>query len=112
MDGGQPVAETDVGCAKTPPAGAAPDPRAKERPRKAAMKPRTGDGPMEGTKEGRGIVMRGPLEGGGGLLVELNATAATDLVEALKVVLGWHRPEPISTQAPSDARGLCRARGC
>ncbi|HET9301476.1 MAG TPA: DUF3117 domain-containing protein, partial [Propionibacteriaceae bacterium] len=24
----------------------------------AAMKPRTGDGPMEVTKEGRGIVMR------------------------------------------------------
>ena len=28
----------------------------------AAMKPRTGDGPMEVTKEGRGIVMRVPLE--------------------------------------------------
>ncbi|HET6759625.1 MAG TPA: DUF3117 domain-containing protein, partial [Propionibacteriaceae bacterium] len=27
----------------------------------AAMKPRTGDGPMEVTKEGRGIVMRVPL---------------------------------------------------
>ncbi|HKF88748.1 MAG TPA: DUF3117 domain-containing protein, partial [Propionibacteriaceae bacterium] len=26
----------------------------------AAMKPRTGDGPMEVTKEGRGIVMRVP----------------------------------------------------
>ena len=31
----------------------------------AAMKPRTGDGPLEVTKEGRGIVMRVPLEGGG-----------------------------------------------
>ncbi|MPZ27469.1 MAG: DUF3117 domain-containing protein, partial [Micromonosporaceae bacterium] len=30
----------------------------------AAMKPRTGDGPLEVTKEGRGIVMRVPLEGG------------------------------------------------
>ena len=40
----------------------------------AAMKPRTGDGPMEVTKEGRGIVMRVPLEGGGRLVVELNAT--------------------------------------
>ncbi|AFE12489.1 hypothetical protein MRGA423_07550 [Mycobacterium tuberculosis RGTB423] len=29
----------------------------------AAMKPRTGDGPLEATKEGRGIVMRVPLEG-------------------------------------------------
>ena len=31
----------------------------------AAMKPRTGDGPLEVTKEGRGYVMRVPLEGGG-----------------------------------------------
>ena len=41
----------------------------------AAMKPRTGDGPLEVTKEGRGIVMRVPLEGGGRLVVELNAEA-------------------------------------
>src|SRR6476620_7960291 len=39
----------------------------------AAMKPRTGDGPLEVTKEGRGIVMRVPLEGGGRLVVDLNA---------------------------------------
>ena len=39
----------------------------------AAMKPRTGDGPLEATKEGRGIVMRVPLEGGGRLVVELSA---------------------------------------
>ena len=45
----------------------------------AAMKPRTGDGPMEVTKEGRGYVMRVPLEGGGRLVVELNATEATEL---------------------------------
>jgi len=37
----------------------------------AAMKPRTGDGPLEVTKEGRGIIMRVPLEGGGRLVVEL-----------------------------------------
>ena len=37
----------------------------------AAMKPRTGDGPLEVTKEGRGIVMRVPLEGGGRLVVEV-----------------------------------------
>jgi hypothetical protein len=30
----------------------------------AAMKPRTGDGPMEVTKEARSLVMRIPLEGG------------------------------------------------
>ena len=38
----------------------------------AAMKPRTGDGPMEVTKEARSLVMRIPLEGGGRLVVELN----------------------------------------
>ncbi|HEY0238918.1 MAG TPA: DUF3117 domain-containing protein [Friedmanniella sp.] len=54
----------------------------------AAMKPRTGDGPMEVTKEGRGIVMRVPLEGGGRLVVELNATEAHELAEALKGVIG------------------------
>ena len=39
----------------------------------AAMKPRTGDGPMEVTKEARSLVMRIPLEGGGRLVVEMNA---------------------------------------
>ena len=42
----------------------------------AAMKPRTGDGPLEVTKEGRGIVMRVPLEGGGRLVVEISADEA------------------------------------
>ena len=50
----------------------------------AAMKPRTGDGPLEVTKEGRGIVMRVPLEGGGRLVVELSADEATSLGDALK----------------------------
>ncbi|GAA1706316.1 DUF3117 domain-containing protein [Fodinicola feengrottensis] len=54
----------------------------------AAMKPRTGDGPLEVTKEGRGIVMRVPLEGGGRLVVEMSADEATDLGEALKNVTG------------------------
>jgi hypothetical protein len=53
----------------------------------AAMKPRTGDGPLEVTKEGRGIVMRVPLEGGGRLVVELNADEAGSLGEALKAVV-------------------------
>ncbi len=56
----------------------------------AAMKPRTGDGPMEVTKEGRGIVMRVPLEGGGRLVVELNADEAAELAGALKDVVGCH----------------------
>jgi hypothetical protein len=54
----------------------------------AAMKPRTGDGPLEVTKEGRGIVMRVPLEGGGRLVVELSPVEANALGDALKSVAG------------------------
>lgn len=53
----------------------------------AAMKPRTGDGPLEVTKEGRGLVMRVPLEGGGRLVVEINADEAAALAEELKKVV-------------------------
>jgi uncharacterized protein DUF3117 len=52
----------------------------------AAMKPRTGDGPLEVTKEGRGIVMRVPLEGGGRLVVEMSRDEASALGDALKNV--------------------------
>ncbi|MBB6173289.1 hypothetical protein HNR23_003349 [Nocardiopsis mwathae] len=54
----------------------------------AAMKPRTGDGPMEVTKEGRGIIMRVPLEGGGRLVVELTPDEARDLKSALEGAVG------------------------
>ena len=54
----------------------------------AAMKPRTGDGPMEVTKEGRGIIMRVPVEGGGRLVVELNADEARELLACFKDVVG------------------------
>jgi hypothetical protein len=54
----------------------------------AAMKPRTGDGPLEVTKEGRGIVMRVPLEGGGRLVVEMSTEEASDLGAALKAASG------------------------
>jgi len=54
----------------------------------AAMKPRTGDGPLEVTKEGRGIVMRMPLEGGGRLVVEMSADEANALGDALKAAAG------------------------
>ncbi|MDQ1294214.1 MAG: hypothetical protein QG608_2097 [Actinomycetota bacterium] len=54
----------------------------------AAMKPRTGDGPLEVTKEGRGIVMRVPLEGGGRLVVEMSATEASELGKELTQVAG------------------------
>ena len=46
-----------------------------------------GDGPLEVTKEGRGIVMRVPLEGGGRLVVELSADEANQLGDALKSVV-------------------------
>jgi hypothetical protein len=57
-----------------------------EEVRMAAMKPRTGDGPLEVTKEGRGIVMRVPLEGGGRLVVEMTPDEADALGDALKAV--------------------------
>ena len=51
----------------------------------AAMKPRTVT-VRRGHKEGRGIVMRVPLEGGGRLVVELSAEEAARLSDALKSV--------------------------
>jgi len=47
------------------------------------MKPRTGDGPLEVVKEGRGYVMRVPLEGGGRLVVEISADEVKALGDAL-----------------------------
>lgn len=52
----------------------------------AANKPRTGDGPMEVTKEGRSLILRLPVEGGGRLVVELNAAEAKDLRDCLLAV--------------------------
>ena len=49
----------------------------------AAMKPRTGDGPLEATREGRDIIMRVPLEGGGRLVVQLDDEEASALSDAL-----------------------------
>lgn len=48
------------------------------------MKPRTGDGPLEVTKEGRGIVLRMPLEGGGRLVVEMTPAEAAGLRDAIQ----------------------------
>ena len=53
----------------------------------AAMKPRTGDGQMEVTKEARSLVMRIPLEGGGRLVVELNPQEANNLSAALEAAV-------------------------
>ncbi|EPD32137.1 DUF3117 domain-containing protein [Propionimicrobium lymphophilum] len=49
----------------------------------AAMKPRTGDGPMEVVKEGKGLVMRLPVDGGGRLVVEINEEEAAELKKCL-----------------------------
>ncbi|MBV7295057.1 DUF3117 domain-containing protein [Corynebacterium sp. TAE3-ERU12] len=52
----------------------------------AAMKPRTGDGPLEAVQEGKKIVMRVPADGGGRLVVELTADEAAELGAALSAV--------------------------
>lgn len=49
----------------------------------AAMKPRTGDGPLEVVKEGRSVILRMPLEGGGRLVVEMTPAEASALSETL-----------------------------
>ena len=49
----------------------------------AAMKPRTGDGPLEVVQAGRAILMRVPLEGGGRLVLEIPADEVKALGEAL-----------------------------
>jgi len=49
----------------------------------AAMKPRTGDGPLEVTKEGRSLIMRVPIDGGGRLVLEIDKAEAQALREAL-----------------------------
>lgn len=54
----------------------------------AANKPRTGDGPMEAVREGRGIVVRLPADGGGRMVIELNDEEATELAEKLGAVVG------------------------
>jgi len=53
----------------------------------AAMKPRTGDGPMEVVREQRKLVMRIPTDGGGRLVVELNDEEAQELKDALSGVI-------------------------
>mgnify|MGYP001009976147 CR=1 FL=1 len=49
----------------------------------AAMKPRTGDGPLEVTKEGRSLIMRVPIDGGGRLVLEMNSDEAQALRDVL-----------------------------
>ncbi|MFD2840914.1 DUF3117 domain-containing protein [Populibacterium corticicola] len=52
----------------------------------AAMKPRTGDGPIEATREGRDIILRVPLDGGGRLVLSLKQEEVQELSRVLQVV--------------------------
>lgn len=54
----------------------------------AAQKPRTGDGPLEVTKEGRSMVLRLPVEGGGRLVIEISLDEAKDLHKTLAEAIG------------------------
>lgn len=54
----------------------------------AAMKPRTGDGPMEVTQEGRSLIMRVPIDGGGRLVLEINNDEAQALKQCLIEAVG------------------------
>ena len=69
----------------------------------AAMKPRTGDGPMEVTKEARSLVMRIPLEGGGRLVVEMNAEEANNLSAALHAAVALIKKQSVAFSAMNDA---------
>ncbi|KAF3469435.1 DUF3117 domain-containing protein [Streptomyces sp. Tu 3180] len=50
--------------------------------------PRTGDGPFEVTQEGRGAVIRVPIEGGGRVVIELTPDEAGFLAAELTNVVG------------------------
>lgn len=54
----------------------------------AAMKPRTGDGPMEVAQEGRSLIMRVPIDGGGRLVLEINQDEAEALKQCLVHAVG------------------------
>ena len=72
----------------------------------AAMKPRTGDGPMEAVKEGRLIIVRVPLEGGGRLVVSVNDAEAKELHDALAgVVAAGQLVRPVSRRFSRSAAG-------
>jgi len=54
----------------------------------AAMKPRTGGWPMEAVKEGRLIIVKAPLGGGGRLVVSVSADEAKELHHQLAGAFG------------------------
>ena len=54
----------------------------------SAVKPRTGDGAMEAVKEGRFIIVRVPVEGGGRVVFSVNDDEAKELHAQLATVVG------------------------
>ena len=68
----------------------------------AAMKPRTGDGPMEAVKEGRMVIMRVPLQGGGRLVVELTPDEAVELGQELAKIEAQYSFSLMSVGKPAD----------
>lgn len=50
----------------------------------AAQKPRTGEGPLEIVREGRSIVMRIPVEGGGRLVLDLSEAEVEAIRECVE----------------------------
>lgn len=53
----------------------------------AAMKPRTGDGPLEAEHGLHGTTLRIPLEGGGRLVLELSDDEISSLHEVLSQIV-------------------------
>ncbi|MDD7465319.1 MAG: DUF3117 domain-containing protein [Actinomycetaceae bacterium] len=53
----------------------------------AAMKPRTGDGPLEAEHNNHGITLRIPLEGGGRMVLEMRDDEVSELHTVLSKVL-------------------------
>lgn len=84
---GPEIMATVPGLSGVPTRGPAGDRDTTKEARMAAMKPRTGDGPLEVVEEGRSIIMRVPLEGGGRLVVEIAASEAVSLRDALQGVI-------------------------
>ncbi|USR78972.1 DUF3117 domain-containing protein [Arcanobacterium pinnipediorum] len=50
----------------------------------AAMKPRTGDGPLETERSNHGTVLRIPLEGGGRMVLELRDDELQTLLDVVE----------------------------
>ncbi|MDD7385104.1 MAG: DUF3117 domain-containing protein [Actinomycetaceae bacterium] len=48
-----------------------------------AMKPRTGDGPLDIERDAHGLTVRIPVDGGGRLVLEMNDEEAAALRDAL-----------------------------